>query len=989
MPIDSRAYAWCNLGPLAPGGSSVAESHVQGSGVITYRGTINLTGVVRPSPGAVVELAYSDGQNWIARLPVRLRVLSSFSNPLGSSKTTAVSVGCDLAYFEDRKQPPDVLTARDANPSTPEAVWRAAAPAIPAAWLVEQILAALGITAAGSIPLTNYYTREKFDFTAGYVEELGKLATSERYAVRMNPAGLLEFIYKDPDDLGASVILSEEDLIDLNPINSGTLPGDAVYARFTSLSLKAPDSGLTEEGLQKRNWEREETISPATVHTHRWTEHVRVPQLDGNGQPVTKQAKNQWGYPLYYVDGQLVTGQGLNNQQLTEGRVMVPVFEVKAYEREEKIGYVSRTISITSYDSKDRVISRKTETFGLWGIDYSETYYTYRENYSAAQQVNAKINEIDYGEIESERTYEWAPLGPVRMSLGLQASYASVRGGVFGGQYQSGIQETVYEKDKASGITKTLTTSFVPFMQTPDGSETISRLRENRQPWDSVDDLLAVATRLVCAGSETRIRTEREFGLQRRPSEVERSATANEKTPAVEQQTSTAWAVGSATSQTQVELSPPYVPDDRIIESSGSYSVVRSDADQKALAYARCENRLLLGHRNGNGLQVLPEVLPPAPLGLIYIRLNGATAAFRVNGTTWNIDPEGVTATTDALFWGAIDGTAANAWFPLPPGVTSLPGLSAVTVNANPKPANAIAISSGFSFTAPNLSSLFSSLPTAAAPVYAKTITPGVLLKPYHETITLSVGSGSGVIIDPQTWIPQTGSLLAGSGSGVVADLRRTLAGSGSGVILQAVPFNRLLAGSGSGVIAQPIAAVNALAGSGSGVIINPVFSDAPMVSFTGGTTFAWNTAGVAQYGLVFTLASAKQIKAIGFYDHNGDGLVNTALLSLLDSDGDPVDFDDPATGEVGDVPSGTAAPLVDGWRKVAITNGRTLAAGTYELTAQLYPGTTAETILKAATGVTWASGVTFVENRIYDLYNTPSTVSGDGVAYFGPVLFF
>ena len=975
MPIDSRAYAWCNLGPLAPGGSSVAESHVQGSGVITYRGTINLTGVVRPSPGAVVELAYSDGQNWIARLPVRLRVLSSFSNPLGSSKTTAVSVGCDLAYFEDRKQPPDVLTARDANPSTPEAVWRAAAPSIPAAWLVEQILTALGITAAGSIPLTNHYTREKFDFTAGYIEELGKLATSERYAVRMNPAGLLEFIYKDPDDLGASVILSEEDLIDLNPINSGTLPGDAVYARFTSLSLKAPDSGLTEEGLQKRNWEREETISPATVHYHRWTEHVRVPQLDSNGQPVTKQAKNSWGFPLYYLSTGLP--------------VLQPVYEVKAYEREEQIGYIAYSTTRTDYDKKDRAIRRRSWTNDLWGQSYTETVFTYRDYYKPAQQINAKINETDYGELIKETTYEWSTLAPVKMSLGMQANYITVRGGGFGGQYQSGIRETVYEKDQASGITKTTTTSFVPFMQTPDGAETISRLRENRQPWDGVDGLLTVATRLVCAGSEVRIRTEREFGLQRRPTEAERSTTANEKTPAVEQQTSTAWAVGSATSQTQVELSPPYVPDDRIIESGGSYSVIRSDADQKALAYARCENRLLLGHRNGDGLQVLPEVLPPVPLGLVYIRLNGATAAFRVNGTTWNIDPEGVTATTDALFWGAIDGAAAAAWFPLPPGVASLPGLSAVTVNANPKPANAIAIPNGFSFTAPNLSSLFSSLPTAAAPVYAKTITPGVLLKPYHETITLSVGSGSGVIVNPQAWIPQTGSLLAGSGSGVVADLRRTLAGSGSGVILQAVPISQLLAGSGSGVIAQPIAAVNALAGSGSGVIINPVFSDAPMVSFTGGATFAWNIASVLQYGLVFTLASAKQIKAIGFYDHNGDGLVNAALLSLLDSDGYPLDFDDPATGEVGDVPSGTTAPLVDGWRKVAITNGRTLAAGTYELTAYIYPGATAETILKAATGATWASGVTFVENRAYDLYDTPSTVSGDGVAYFGPVLFF
>lgn len=775
MTTDARAYAWCSLGPLAPGGgSSIAEGHVQGTGVITYRGTINLAGVYRPAPGAVVELAYSDGQNWIARLPLRLRVLSSFANPLGG-KTTSVSVGCDLAYFEDRKQPPTSLTTRQANPDTPESVWRAAAPAIPAAWLVGQILAALGITAAGACPLTNHYTRQEFDLTAGYVEELGKLAHSEGYAVRMNPAGLLEFINKAPEGLTSSVLLTEADLIDLNPINTGDLPGDSVYAKYTSLKLKAPDN-LTENERQKRNWEREETIGVAQQHVHSYTIYTTT----ATGGERQKKGPN--GYPLFYVNGGM----------LTDIKVMEAIYETKSGQVQEYITYIPQTTTLTTYDSKDRAVKRRTETWGLWGLGYSETYFYYDDKRGPFGAIQGSDTGGDT--ITREVSVEWSALAPIRMSVGVQDSFYVLRGSNTGAIFLSSYRETLYEKDEATGITKTVTRSLVPYINTPFGSESISRMREQideRNPGGVVlvkyNELAGFAQKLVEYGSETRIRTEREFGVQRRPSEAERTASANQKAPTVEQEAQTVWAVGSATSQTQVELSPPYAPDDRIVEAGGVYSVIKSDADQKALHFARTENRLLLGHRNGVGIQVLPEVLPPVPLGLINIRLNGCTAAFRVNGTTWNIDPQGVTATTDALFWGAIDGTVADAWFPLPPGASSLPAPVAVGTNVNVRPANAINIPGGFSFTNPNLTSLFASLPTDTAPVFSRTVQPAVLVKPYHETISISAGSGSGLIVTTQPWVPQTVQLLAGSGSAAVADLRQTLVGSLSGALVTQV----------------------------------------------------------------------------------------------------------------------------------------------------------------------------------------------------------
>jgi len=980
---DARAYAWCNLGPLAEQASSIADSHVQGSGVITVKGTVNLSGIYRPAPGTIVELAYSDGQNWIARLPCRLRVLSSFANPL-AGKITSISVGCDLAYMEARKQPPDSLTTRQANPDTPEAVWRAAAPAIPASWLVGQILAALGLTAAGSIPLTNHYTRQEFDLTAGYVEELGKLAQSEGYAVRMNPDGLVEFVNKAPEGIGTGVLITEEDLIDLNPINTGDLSGDAVYAKYTSLKLVAP-SGLDENELKKRNWEREVSISAPQRYTHQWTEYAKIPVLNQSGNPTYRQRRDANGQLVFWVGRSVQWGE---ESEILNGAVMDKVFQVKAYQLQEEIGYLTRTVTTTSYDALDRVKVRRTETLGLWGVDYSETAYTYGSTYYANSSGIDKP--AANAEVLRETTIEFSAEAPLKMSVGYQQPYGELRGSGLGGQYQSVIRETEYDKNQASGTTKTVTTSYVPFISTPDGQEAISRLRDagNQLDPSRLSQILGIAKGLVSAGSETRISTAREFGLQKRPSEAERTAAANQKAPTVETVSEVTWAVGSATSQTSIELSPPYVPDDRIVYSggtSGTYSVIKGLADQKALHYARTENRLLLGHRNGNGIQVLPEMLPAEPMGLVFIRLNGCTAAFRINGTTYNIDPQGVTATTDCLFWGAIDGTVADAWFPLPPGATTLPAPVAITTNASPKPANAIAIPSGFSFTSPNLSSLFASLPTAQAPVFPRTVTPGVLIKPYHETVTIAAGSGSGAMATALPWIRQPAmEVLAGSGSGVVAERLRATAA---------------FAGSGSGVIADLSAATGGGGGGGN------------LYTFTGGTVMAWASSAYG-YGWWFTLSAPKTIKGVGFYDAGQNGLAASYEIQLyVLTGGDPstsnnfskIYFDDQGNYENIIMPSGTTASLDGVWRRVNLPSNAPglqlpIAPSLYTyLLIALPVGTSTgnpgqDSVVKNVSTLTLPQDVAYTENRVVGgRPNFPSnyTVPADGTAYFGPMIFF
>lgn len=797
--LDARAYAWCNLGPLSEEGTSIAEDHAQGTGVIMYKGTINLEGIHRPTPGTRVELAYSDGQSWIARLPLRLRVLSCFSNPL--TKKTSISVGCDFAYYENRKRP-ITLDTRDENTNVSEAEWRAATPALSGSWLAGMILCILKIKYDGTIPLTNYYTRQDFDLSAGYVEELSKLCASEGYVCRINSLGKAEFIKKDPT-IGAGTLLSEADLIDFNPVNSGDLPGDAVYSKYESLKLKAPedDSEENEDERKKRNWEKEETIGQMETHIHDWTRYVYTQTTEN--KTVKDSHCNDIGDPGNYPSEDLPT-----DSFVEDGKLKQPKYESKAFPMRDEKKYVPRSTTDTTYDSKDRVIKRTTVKYSQWfqptttettfryadeiSIDVSGgnggsssldswdvftcVYDPEEEEGSGGSGSSAPAlppsgrtegsSDDDNGEVKEEVTIEWSPLGPVRMSLGLQRSFQEVDQGF----YTSSIRRVTYERNKKSGITKTITRNFVPFMQTTDGSEVISRLRDRKNPWEGVSsNLLSKATFLVESGSETRIRTEREFGIQRRPKAAERTTEANKKTPEVEQEERMAWAMGSAASQTAIELTPPYAPDDRIVGGNGSYTVIPSDAATKVLAYARTENRYLLGHRNGNGIQVLPEMLPAKPLSVFYIRLNGCTAAFLVNGRTWNIDPSGVTMTCDALFWGAVDGTVADVWFPMPPGATSLPAPVAITTNASPKPANAINIPSNFNFQNPNLQTLFSSLPVDTAPTFAKTVTPGRLVKPYNETIALAAGGGAGIQVGVQYWVPQPPTALeAGSLAGVL-----------------------------------------------------------------------------------------------------------------------------------------------------------------------------------------------------------------------------
>jgi hypothetical protein len=166
------------------------------------------------------------------------------------------------------------------------------------------------------------------------------------------------------------------------------------------------------------------------------------------------------------------------------------------------------------------------------------------------------------------------------------------------------------------------------------------------------------------------------------------------------------------------------------------------------------------------------------------------------------------------------------------------------------------------------------------------------------------------------------------------------------------------------------------------------------MLAFSGGESLAWDYDNVWFYGFSFTLASAKQIKAVGFYDAGGNGLGYDYEIQLISG------WSGSAYGTgrkltTGNdysiyVMGGTQSALDGVWRKSTISNGATLAAGTYAViaTREFGIGDT-DPMIKNASSVTPLSGVTINGAFALDYDGNVINTSGDSNGYFGPMLFF
>ncbi len=395
-----------------------------------------------------------------------------------------------------------------------------------------------------------------------------------------------------------------------------------------------------------------------------------------------------------------------------------------------------------------------------------------------------------------------------------------------------------------------------------------------------------------------------------------------------------------------------------------------------AYEYGKAIHYILSGMANGKSITTELRNIPSEPMGTLYLEAAGTVGRFRANGTTFAWDSQGLVVGCDAMLDGGaglVTGASGADWFPMMVPATNLPTVTA-TVNNNPSLANTINAPNGFDPMAPgNIWAIFGTA-GVEADVYAAELTRASVVAAVVENVQRESVSRS------LTWLLEAPYSLTETTESL------TSVSTSSGTI---EVVYELFAGSGSGVIADLSAASG---GSGNDY------------TFTGGSTLAWNTLTAYGYGWTFTVSATKTIKGAGFYDNGQNGLTGEyeIYISLLDDTyyPDSIDFvyqeyiDAADTISGFTIPSGTQASLSGVWRRVDLPNnvpGKQLTTGnTYMIIA--VPSNTAnvDSVVKNVSALTLPANVNYGINvrknpGTFDF----QTVSGDGTAYLGPMIFF
>ena len=659
MAIDIRATVTCSLGTLISG--SISDDYIQGSGLVKTKGSVEISGTITPAIGTVVTFSYVKG-GVTRSIPRKLRVMSSFADPF--RRTTKVELGCKLTYLSDLQEPVDWSAFDDPeNAGFTEADARIVTLPIYASSAMDKCLTELGITASSN-PLTNKFSVATFDFGGGYVQVLNDLLVSESYCGYLDTSEVLQVFALD-QDAGTGPVFTASDIVDLGPIGVGNLPGEAVTVSYSTLKLKAPDPDANANTL---SWELEEIIgAPSSI----------------------------------FIQYQL----GDDPEQRTS-----------------EFKYIPRTTVVTEYDAWDRVTKRTTTTYTI-GATLNSQYYkdaaSVGNEYfgyiwaSSEQQIieieltkytkeatagSVQSRPDDYSEVLSTFRQKYEPkmatLGAAGISTLVVLESGSTNLDFVSGSAVTEIVEVFSETGSKTvalnsqlgtvPVTKSITKKQLAYGNTQQGQQDIAE-RSNATEGQNYSGLLSQALILVDDGTETVINTGREVSLESRPSSADLTNAAYSKDGdpnngwRTDSKASLELAVGSATAQRRIELSMPYAPDDTFSGPSGGgpFTATASDAPAKANRYGRVQNRLLLGNRNGINLQLAPEKLPAAPYSPLYVQASGLTALYRANGTSWAFDSNGIVCSVDALFWAAVGGTG-TFWFPVAPGITTLPTTPAI-----------------------------------------------------------------------------------------------------------------------------------------------------------------------------------------------------------------------------------------------------------------------------------------------------------------------
>jgi hypothetical protein len=633
MAVDIRCVVSCSLGTVISG--SVNDDYVQGTGLIKCTGSVVINGIITPAIGTAVTISYTKGGT-TRTIPRKLRVLSSFADPFRG--TTAVELGCKLTYLQDLKEKIDWTAFNDASTTMTAQDALVVTVPIRAQAVAAKCLTELGLTASG-LTLSNFFSLEKFDFSPGYVQVLSDLLVSESKCGYLNASEVLQVFSLDQAG-GTGPALDATQLIDISKIGVGQLPGEAVTVSYSTLKLKSEvQTSPTGPG-----WDTQTNTSAYTVSISYASETTNQQFLQEYNILDTTTISTQY-QTITTPDGQSLR---VARQVVTTYSSQAPAHLGNAYSAFLSAGLPAPSVPISK---------TTTETYS-YDAEGNETLMSREVIGSAAFLIGSVSIPFTFGDGSS-------------VSIG-------TGGGV------------VLERETRATVTvgnsqQVTTTLYGAWHKSQAGQIAIA---EGRLSFNTATQAASYINALTSSSGNYIIDTRVETVTRQQPLTAPTQADVNNANNAKggtansglrqESKAQLALAVGSATAQRRIEFSMPYSPDDYFVVAGGIYGTSGGFAEQKALQYGRVQNRLLLGNRNGMNIQLAPELLPAAPFAPFTITAKGATAQYRTNGTSWTFDASGMVVSTDALFWGGVGGTFASRWFPVAPGITSLPTTPAV-----------------------------------------------------------------------------------------------------------------------------------------------------------------------------------------------------------------------------------------------------------------------------------------------------------------------
>lgn len=763
MVLDARCQVICNLGPIISG--SLSDDHAQGTGMITTTGELVLAGLITAKPGDEVQLGYiTPDQTQVARFPrSRLRVLKCFANPL--TRQTTVQVGDELAYSKKRKGSSvqsgllDVVNGR--APGTSLSIKLDEATALAASRIGMPIELA---------PINIAKTASSIDMTGGYIQFISDALVSAGLVGYQRLDGTIVSASLDDVSLdGPSIEIGE--LIDVAPTEGGEEPaavatGTGQSQKLTEvndLPLEVPELASPENAVVDPVNPVEAVVEkfPETLTTP--TEPVSLPSTTPEDPTIEDPAAegrklnlgSSWSNSTTETTSTLRISNsngGLIPLQVTETNVTA---EQTSGPDNRVIKRFSKTITGLAKVNQQFVEDIYRATGSIPSGPYSsakEEIFEYEEiqpeGLSDAEktQLQNEIRNAAYAANPEELTFlVYNPKFRLKRKLEktmISSAEAAGRIGVKdytrtnglpGGSGYSQLIDTEYVYN--GSLVKEVRRVFLAYGLTQSGQQAISKALQKAPAPVNLGPFVARFFDLVLDDVQVIIRTsdEVESGIQTPPTKVAQNV---ERTPkAVEKSVRQEFKDPALPEVEQLEEEKfvvPFLPDDTIDETTGE--IVPAKPEEKAQQFAKTQNALRIGHKDGLQVTAPLGLLPNEPLAVFHLRNSDVMATYRVNGTSWAFDATSCLVSTDALYVGAAGGDVnGDRWMPLPPGTTSLPALPATVDNGAQSLANAVAIESlpDVSDSAA-ITSLLNSLPDDEVQSYRYTAAPVAVVPPYR-----------------------------------------------------------------------------------------------------------------------------------------------------------------------------------------------------------------------------------------------------------------